>query len=116
MTDFVICPIKLSGYAVSGLKSLFSTLIQVQNSVNPNLKILGIAVNEYQGTAVQRDALNAVDEALPGYLFESKIRSRSPIDIASRGKPIAEVRNGQRAAEELHDLFEEMLKRIAEKQ
>lgn len=54
--------------------------------------------------------------ALPGYLFESKIRSRSPIDIASRGKPIAEVRNGQRAAEELHDLFEEMLKRIAEKQ
>lgn len=116
LTDFVICPIKLSGYAVSGLKSLFSTLIQVQNSVNPNLKILGIAVNEYQGTAVQRDALYAVNEALPGYLFESKIRSRSPIDIASRGKPIAEVRNGQRAAEELHDLFEEMLKRIAEKQ
>lgn len=113
LADYVICPIKLSGYAVSGLKNLFSILLQVQTDLNPNLEILGIAVNEYQNNAVQRKALALVDEALPGYILNTKIRSRSPIDDASNGTPIFEVRNGHRAAEELKALFEEILTRIA---
>lgn len=113
VADYVICPIKLSGYAVMGLKSLFSTIIQIKKQANKKLSILGIAVNEFNDTAVQRDALTAVGEALPGYLFQTRIRSRSPIDIASRGKPIFEVRNGQRASEEMTALFSEILKRIA---
>lgn len=112
LADFVVCPIKLSGYAVSGLKNLFNTIIEIKKNANRHLNILGIAVNEYQDNAVQRDALAAVNEALPNQLFDQRIRSRSPIDIASRGKPIFEVRNGHRAAEEMKYLFEEMLKRI----
>ena len=110
--DYVICPIKLSGYAVSGLKSLFGTILQIKKRSNRRLKTLGVAVNEFQDTAAQRDALFAVTQALPGLLFKSKVRSRSPIDVASRGKPIFEVRNGQRASEEMAGLFGEILKRI----
>lgn len=116
LADFVVCPIKLSGYAVSGLKSLFSTIVQIKNSSNERLQILGVAINEFQEDAVQRDALAAVSAALPGYLFNQKIHHRSPIDIASRGKPVFEVRNGQRAASELENLFSEMLSRIASHQ
>lgn len=114
LSNFVICPVKLSGYAVSGLKSLFSTILQIRKNANRRLKILGVAVNEFQDTAAQRDALTAVNEAIPGYLFENKVRSRSPIDVASRGMPVGEVRNGKRAGEEMKALFDEMLKRIKE--
>lgn len=112
--DFVVCPIKLSGYAVSGLKNLFGTILQVKKRSNRRLKTLGVAVNEFQDTAAQREALFAVSQAIPGLVFQTKIRSRSPIDVASRGKPISEVRNGQRAAEEMSGLFNEILKRIKE--
>lgn len=111
-SDFVICPIKLSGYAVSGLKNLFSTILQIKKRSNRRLKTLGVAVNDFQDTATQRESLTAVSEALPGLLFKTKVRSRSPIDTASRGKPIFEVRNGQRASEELSALFSEILRRI----
>lgn len=114
IADYVVCPIKLSGYAVSGLKNLLSTLMEIQNNFNQELKILGIAVNEYQGNAAQRDALEAVSNALPGLVFDNKVRSRSPIDLASRGAPINEVRNGHRASAELQALFDEILSRISE--
>ena len=112
VADSVVCPIKLSGYAVSGLENLLSTLMGIQNNFNSNLKILGIAVNEYQATAAQRDALKAVTNALPGLVFDNKVKSRSPIDLASRGAPIHEVRNGLRAAQEMRALFDEILKRL----
>ncbi len=112
LADYVVCPIKLSGYAVSGLRSLFATIKEIKKSTNKRLQILGVAVNEYQGNAVQRDALKAVTEALPNFLFDSKIHPRSPIDIGSRGTPIFEVRNGQRASAEMKALFEEMLRKI----
>lgn len=113
VADNVVCPVKLSGYSVSGLKSLFTTIIQLKKRSNKKLRILGIAVNEFQDTAAQRDAKILVDRALPNYLFTTNIRSRSPIDVASRGKPIQEVRNGQRASEELESLFREILTRLA---
>ncbi len=114
VANYVVCPIKLSGYAVSGLKNLLNTLMEIQNNFNPQLQILGIAVNEYQGNAAQRDALEAVSNALPGLVFDNKVRSRSPIDFASRGAPINEVRNSHRAAEELKALFDEILSRLSE--
>lgn len=111
-SDYVVCPIKLSGYAIAGLTGLFATIKEVQNSINSNLKVLGIPVNEYLGTATQRDELEALKDALPDTLFEARIQTRSPIDASSRGLPVWRVRNGQRAAEELHALFREMLKRM----
>ena len=113
VAGYVVCPIKLSGYAVDGLGSLLKTLMEIQNSFNPDLKILGIAVNEYRDNATQRDALEAVKAALPDLIFDNKVQARSPIDMASRGAPIHEVRNGHRAAKELQALFAEILHRLS---
>ncbi len=113
LTQYVVCPIKLSGYAVSGLTSLYDTINQISNTLNPDLNILGIAVNEFQTSATQRDALEAVEMVLPDMVFKNKIKSRPPIDTASRGEPIAEVRNGAVATKEMHALFKEILKKIA---
>ena len=111
LATHVVCPVKLSGYSVDGLTSLFGTIRDIQKGPNRRLKILGVAINEYQDTAPQRDTLKDVEAALPGLVLKNRIRSRSPIDVATRGIPIFEVRNGQRAAAEMLALFNEMLER-----
>lgn len=111
-TDYVVCPVKLSGYAVLGLSRLFSTLIKVKNEFNPDLGILGAIINEYDGSASHRKALESVKEILGDRVFTHYIRHRPPIDTASCGMPIWEVPNGQRAAQELAAVYNELLKRI----
>ena len=110
--DYVIMPVKLSGYAVDGLQRLFNTLVTIKEGFNPSLEILGAIINEYDGTAAHRIALAEVQEALPGLVFNHYLRHRSPIDMASRGEPVWKVRNGQRAAEEFAAIFKEMKQKI----
>ncbi len=111
--DFVVCPIKLSGYAVDGLTSLYETISAVQTQLRPDLTILGAIVNEFDGTASQTKSLNAVKEIVPGLAFEAKIKHRAPVDAASAGRPIWCVPNGMRAAQEFEAVFKEMDERIA---
>ena len=117
MADYVVCPVKLSGYFTDSLSGLFTTIKDLQGGPNRRLKVLGIAINEYKETAPQRETLLKANEEFAQLpmsvkVFKSMVRSRSPIDVATRGKPIFEVRGGQRATEELHALFEEILAEI----
>ena len=112
--DFVVCPIKLSGYAVDGLTSLYETISAVQQQLRPDLAILGAIVNEFDGTASQTKSLNAVKEIVPGLAFEAKIKHRAPVDAASAGRPVWAVPNGMRAAAEFEAVFKEMDERIAQ--
>ena len=38
MADYVICPIKLSGYAVGGVSGMVNTIRAVQQNFNPSLE------------------------------------------------------------------------------
>lgn len=112
-TEYVVCPIKLSGYAVDGLSGLFSTLISVRNKANRNLKILGAIVNEYDRSASHNAALAQVREAIPDLVFKNIICHRSPIDTAQmQGVPVWKVRNGQRAAQEISAVVKELKKKL----
>ncbi|WP_430381799.1 ParA family protein, partial [Vibrio parahaemolyticus] len=42
----VVCPVKLSGFAVDGVEGLLTTIIGVQQQHNQNLEILGIVIND----------------------------------------------------------------------
>ncbi len=112
-TDYVILPVKLSGFAVDGLERLFRTLIRIKQRFNQSMEILGAVINDYDGSASHRDALAEVQTALPGLVFENFLHHRSPIDNASRGEPIWKVRNGQRAAEEFKKIFNEMKSKMS---
>lgn len=115
--DFVVSPVKLSGYAVEGLGRLFSTMISIKESFKPNLKILGVVINEFDGSAAHQESLNAVKEALgEDLVFESILRHRPPIDSASYGKPIWKVRNGQAAAREIAAIFDELTEKLKQEQ
>ena len=84
MADYVICPIKLSGYAVGGVSGMVNTIRAVQLVSETNCDI-----------------------------FNSKLRHRAPIDAATTmGIPVDEIRNGKRSYEELEAVYKEMLARI----
>lgn len=112
LTDYVISPIKLSGFAVTGLVSLSQTIEDIRKQANRRMKFLGVAINEFVDNGPQRDALAAVREQLPKLLFNTVVKFRAPIDQASEGMPVSSARNGLRAAKELEELFEEILGRI----
>lgn len=111
LSDFVVSPQKLSGYAVDGVVNLFKTIVQIQSGPQPKLQILGVIINEWRETAGQKETLNAISEVLGQHLFHHKIRNRAPYDVASRGVPVWETRGGQKASEEMQALFDEMLTR-----
>ena len=112
-TQYVVCPVKLSGYAVDGLAGLFETLFDVKNTLNPELEILGAIINEYNRSSAHNQALEDVREALGDLVFKNIICSRSPIDTATmKGEPIWKVRNGRQAAQELSAVTKELKKKV----
>lgn len=112
MVDYVVAPVKLSGYAISGLQGLLQTVQSIRKKLNRRLKFLGAAINEYVDNSAQKKAHEALKESLGDMVFTTVIRYRSPIDMSNSGYPIAMVKNSKRAKEELYSIFEEFLKRI----
>jgi len=112
MVDYVVAPIKLSGYAISGLHGLLETIQTIRKKLNRRLKFLGAAVNEYIENAAQKKAHAAIQESLGDLVFKTLIHYRSPIDMSNSGYPIALVRNSRKSKEELYAVFEEILRKI----
>lgn len=111
--DYVVSPVKLSGYAVEGLERLFRTMINVKRQFNPKLQILGMIINDYDGSVSHQRALESVQTAMdPSFVFEHKLHHRPPVDMASRGVPVWKVRNGHRAAAEIAGIFDELDEKI----
>lgn len=112
-TKYVLCPVKLSGFAVDGLEGLFMTIFDVKEQINHELEVLGILINEYDQSAAHNKALAGVKEAMDDMVFDNYLRHRPPLDSATmEGEPIWRVRNGKRAAEEMQAVVKEMIKRI----
>ena len=112
MTQFVVCPVKVSGYALEGLEGLFRTISRVQE-FNEDLNVVGAIVNEYDGGASHKLALEELRAQTPGLIFDNMLRHRPPIDAAQmRGVPIWKVPHGIHAAKEFRLVVEELLARI----
>lgn len=112
-TEYVVCPVKLSGYAVDGLEGLFKTLFDIKKNYNKNLKILGAIINEYDRSSSHNEALEMVRETIPSLLFKNIVCHRSPIDTASlKGEPIWKIRNGWRAATEIEAVVKELKSKL----
>lgn len=117
LADYVVCPIRLSGYAGDGVKRLLRNILGIQTKFNDNLRILGFLVNEFDGSVSQEKAIQKLNEAfeeagLKNAVFKTRLRHRPPIDQASEGLPIWMARNGRKAAEEIYGVYAEIFSRI----
>jgi chromosome partitioning protein len=82
--DSVLIPLQCEYYALEGLSSLLETLVMVQESINPTLRVEGILLTMYQHTNLARDVVLDVknqfivgeDAApVPGDSFIARVRS-----------------------------------------
>lgn len=113
MADFVVCPIKLSGYAIGGVSGMIKTINGVRINYNPNLKYLGLIVNEYDDSASARATYEYLKKDAACRLFKNMLHHRAPIDAATTmGIPVSEIRNGKRSSQELEAVFKELLNRM----
>lgn len=113
MTEFVVAPIKLSGFAVDGVEGLLKTIIGIQQEHNPELKILGIIINDMIRSTSHERALEQIKAAVPGLLFKNIIMNRPPIDTAtSNGVPVSSLRYGHVAAKEVEAVLNEMIEKV----
>lgn len=114
MSTHVVCPVKLSGFAVDGVEGLLNTIIGVRAAYNSDLNILGIIINDMDGSVNHAKSLNKLKKAIPDFLFENKIMHRPPLDTATTdGVPIWDLRYGHVAAKEVEAVLDEILEKVS---
>lgn len=116
MSTHVLMPIKLSGFALDGVEGLFQTVMNMKNTFNPGLEILGVVVNDMDRSMNHERAFDQLRQHAGDLLFENRIMHRPPLDTASSvGMPVWDLPYGHVAIKEVENVLDEMLERINEK-
>mgnify|MGYP005849636495 CR=1 FL=1 len=105
----VVCPLKLSGFAVDGIEGLLNTIVGVREEYNPGLSIMGLLINDMDRSVNHDRSLKDLQESVPELLFKTNIMHRPPLDSATtEGVPVWELRYGHVAAKEVIAAVEEI--------
>lgn len=111
-SDRLIIPVQCEYFALEGLSQLLQTVELVRNSLNQDLKIMGVLLTMFdKRNKLSRDVVNEVRNNCPGYVFESVIpRSVSLAEAPSYGKTVFEYDGYSKAARSYSELAKEVIK------
>lgn len=113
--DYVVVPVKPSPYALAGMKDLFDTIERVKKYFNPNIKVLGIVINQVDGRklVMEREMEEALRETYGDLVLKSRIGKRIKVEESPAfQKAITEYNSEGPAAKEFKALTDELLQRI----
>jgi chromosome partitioning protein len=113
--DYVLIPVKPAPYALLGMKDLFGTVQKVKTHMNPDLKVLGIIINQADGRKpiLEREMEEALRESFGDLVMKSKINKRVRIEESPAfQKPITQHDPKGPAATEFKAMTAEALRRI----
>jgi chromosome partitioning protein len=110
----VIIPVQTEYYALEGISELVNTLELVQNSINPNLQILGIILTMYDS---RNNLANQVVDEVKSYFKEKVFQTIVPRNVKlsespSHGQPIYIYDPKSKGAEAYQDLVDEIDQRV----
>lgn len=109
----VVCPVQLSGFAVDGVEGLLTTIIGIQQNINYELNIVGVAINKMDASVSHEKALNYLNAEIPDLILKNIIKHRPPLDRAtSEGIPVWSLGYGHVAAREVKALLDEILEKV----
>ncbi len=110
----VLIPVQCEYYALEGLSQLVKTIDLVRNSLNPQLKILGVLLTMYdKRNKLANQIVMEVKKNFPGHVFDTIIpRAVSLAEAPSFGKTILQFDESSRAAEAYEQLAEEVIKLV----
>lgn len=112
-SDSVIIPVQCEYYALEGITQLLNSIIMIQNSINPNLRICGVLLTMLDGrTNIGLDVIEEIRKYFKDKVFNTIIpRLVRLVEAPSHGKPINEYDPESRGAEAYHNLAKEVIER-----
>lgn len=113
LSTHVVCPVKLSGFAIDGVEGLLNTILGIREAYNSQLEVLGIIINDMDRSLNHNRSLEEIEESVPGFLFENKIMHRPPLDTATtQGIPVWDLNYAHVAAKEVRAVLDELLDKV----
>jgi len=112
-SDSVIIPVQCEFFALEGITQLLNSIIMVQSSMNPNLKIEGVLLTMLDGrTNIGLEVIEEVRKYFRDKVFNTLIpRLVRLVEAPSHGKPINEYDPTSRATEAYANLAKEVINR-----
>ncbi|MGH7904388.1 MAG: ParA family protein [Candidatus Dormibacteraceae bacterium] len=109
----ILIPLQSEYFALEGLGHLLHTHQLVKTRLNPELKIGGILMTQFDGrTALAWQVLDEVRRAYPRHLYRTVIpRNVRVSEAPSHGRPVTEYDSACRGAIAYRQLAEEVLER-----
>jgi len=112
-SDSVIIPVQCEFFALEGITQLLNSIIMVQSSMNPNLRIEGVLLTMLDGrTNIGLEVIEEVRKYFKDKVFNTLIpRLVRLVEAPSHGKPINEYDPTSRATEAYANLAKEVINR-----
>lgn len=112
-SDSVIIPVQCEFFALEGITQLLNSIIMVQTSMNPNLRIEGVLLTMLDGrTNIGLEVIEEVRKYFKDKVFNTLIpRLVRLVEAPSHGKPINEYDPTSRATLAYANLAKEVISR-----
>lgn len=108
----VLIPVAVGYYAYTGMERLLDLLDQVRESLNPDLRVLGILPNLVERTTLSQQVLHLLRDRYGDLVFHTEIRKAARLGETSLlGQPIIRVATHSEAARAFRALAEEVEER-----
>jgi len=116
--DYLVIPLRPALYSLQGTNDLLSSVAKVKKSLNPDLELLGVIVNDYlSGPVISRQIRAEIEEGFGPLVFSTAVSRTIKVEeaIANR-KGVVEDDAGQKVrskiAGEIMALADEILARL----
>lgn len=112
--DYVLVPMQCEYFALEGLSSLLDTIGQIQNSVNPDLSIIGFVRTMFDGrTRLTVDVSEQLQACLSSLLLKTLIpRNITLAEAPSHGEPINHYARFSKGSIAYQELADEIISRL----
>lgn len=110
--DYFVIPLRPALYSLQGTNDLLASVSKVKKSLNPNLSLLGVIVNDYlPGPIISRQIREEIVEGFGDKVFTTVVSRTVKVEeaIASRSGVIDEK---SKIAEEIQSLATEFIDRL----
>ncbi len=114
-SDYAICPLEPSIFALSGLVEVQAKIAEVQNKANPDLRFLGVLITRYfSNINIHVESKEQLQQTLGSLLFETIIRQNISIaEAQTEGKDVMSYSPKSNGAADYKSFVKEFYKKIS---
>jgi chromosome partitioning protein len=110
--DYLIIPVQAQFLAMRGMAKIMNVINIVQERLNPNLKIGGIVITQYDGRkTLNKSVTELIKDSFCDKVFQTIIRDNvSLAEAPINGKTIFEYSKNSKGAQDYLSLAQEVIK------